>query len=57
MEKINKIFDDINEFFSFENISKQIFEEKQINERLDKVYADLHNIDKLYIRPEIYDSH
>jgi len=56
MEKINKTFADINEFFSYENITKQIFSEKQINERLDNVYTDLHKIDKLYIRPEIYEK-
>jgi len=55
MEKINNTFTDINEFFSDENITKQIFSEKQINERLDKVYSELHKIDELYIRPEIYE--
>ena len=56
MGKINKTFADIKEFFSYNNITKQIFYEKQINERLDEVYEDLHNIDKLYIRPEIYEK-
>lgn len=54
IQEISKIFSEISEFFACINPQEKLFLNKGFDSQLTSIYQKLSEIDRLYIRPEIY---
>jgi len=54
MQEISKKFSEISEFFACINPQEKLFLNQGIDSQLTSIYHKLSEIDRLYIRPEIY---